>query len=269
MQVSRENSNAELVCHVKRMQPGTLALFHFHENYELCQPLNCPCDFLIDGVLIRAEPGDILAIDSRICHRFLPVFPDSQIRVLQFPVRILPPAAAAPVRTWIPRKALEEVPGLFQTVEGLMRMMEQEPTVNTGEKNPLFQSLMVSVYLLLLKYFPEQSPPKRRKEADLFFCAAEYIHRHFAEERSTVETIAKELGISREKLAELFRQYTGLYPKQYINRLRVDYANSLLLEGYNITEAAFQAGFGSIRTFNSAYKAITGMSPTDYLKTKS
>lgn len=268
MQVSRENSNAELVCQTKISQPGSLGLFHFHENFELCQPLNAPCDFLVDGMLIRAEPGDILAIDSRICHRFLPVYPDSQIRVLQFPVRILPPAAAAPIRIRITREELENVPGLSQTLEGLMGMMEQEPRVNTGEKNPLFQSLMVSVYLLLLKYFPEKAPPKRRKEADLFFRGAEYIHSHFTEEGHSVDTIAKALGITREKLAELFQQYTGLYPKQYINQLRVDYANGLLLEGQHITEVAFQAGFGSIRTFNSVYKTIMGMSPSEYRKGK-
>lgn len=268
MQVSKENNNVDMVCHVKRMDPETLTLFHFHENYELCQPLNCSCDFLVDGVLIHGEPGDILAVDSRVVHRFLLRFPDSRIRVLQFSVGILPPEGRLPLATHIPRSRMEAVPGLFSTVNGLMEQMEQEPWVYRGEKNPLLKSMMVSLYLLLLKHFPGEAPAGGRKDAEFFFRGAEYCRTHFADECCTVEHVAKQLGMSRERLAELFRRFTGMTPKQYLNALRIDYVNQMLLDGSDITGAAYQAGFGSIRTFNAAYKAAMGMTPTEYLNTQ-
>ena len=129
--------------------------------------------------------------------------------------------------------------------------------------------MMVSLYLLLLKHFPGEKPGGGRKDTEVFFRAAEYSRTHFAEEDCTVEGMAKELGISRERLAVLFRQFTGLTPKQHLNTLRIDYVNQLLLGDTDITGAAFQAGFASIRTFNSAYKAVMGMTPTEYLKKRS
>lgn len=266
MQISKENYNVEMVCRVKVMAPENLALFHFHENYELCQPLNNPCDFLVEGKRICGEPGDILAVDSQVVHRFLLRYPESRIRVLQFPVGILPPEGMLPLRVHITRGELEAVPGLLDTVNGLMEQMEREPWTFRGEKNPLLKSMMVALYMLLLKHFPGEKLPGGRKDTELFFRAAEYSREHFADENCNVEELAKQLGISRERLAELFRRFTGFSPKQYLNTLRIDYVNRLLLDGSDITSAAFQAGFGSIRTFNSAYKSAMGMTPTEYLK---
>lgn len=268
MQISKEDNNVEMVCRVKNMDPESLSLFHFHENYELCQPLNCACDFLVEGIPIHGEPGDILAVDSQAVHRFLPRFPESRIRVLQFSVGILPPEGALPLRTHITRGELEAVPGLFSTVNGMMDQMQEEPWVYRGEKNPLLKSMMVSLYLLLLKHFPGEKPTGGRKNTELFLRAVEYSRAHFADEHCTVENMARQLGISRERLAELFRRFTGLTPKQYLNTLRIDYVNQLLLKDSDITGAAFQAGFGSIRAFNGAYKAAMGMTPTEYLRNR-
>lgn len=266
MEIWKEPKGTDMVCHTRCMGPDSVALFHLHENYEFCQPLNCSCDFLVDGQLLRAAPGDIVAVESQVVHRFLPSRPDSRIRILQFPMRILMPATVASLQTHISKQAMEAVPGLFPAVTTLLELMEQEPRVLTGQKNDLLQSLMVSLYLLLWKHFPASQNPGRRKDAALFSRAAEYINTNFRREDLSVERIARELYISREKLSNLFAQYAGISCKQYIHALRIDYVNHLLLEGNNITDAAMQAGFGSIRTFNSVYRSVTGMTPTEYIR---
>lgn len=257
-----------MVCHTHTLGPDSNALFHWHENLELCQPLNKACSFLVNGVLYRAEPGDIIAIDRQVIHRFLPEMPDTQIRILQFPLRILlhSGALAGTLQTHIPRQALEAVPGLWQNSSALLALMEQEPRVYTGEKNMLLQSLMASFYFLLLKHFPAKISAKARKDADLFFKTVEYANAHFDREDSSVETIAKALCISREKLSSVFLQYAGISLKHYISTLRINYVNQLLLEGLDITSASLKSGFGSIRTFNSVYKTVMGITPTEFLK---
>lgn len=268
MEIRKEPGGTELVCHTKYMGPDSLALFHFHENYELCQPLDRPCDFLVNGMLYRAEAGDIIAVGSQVIHRFLPQQPDTRIRVLQFPIRILLPSGASvgALQTHIPKQVMEKIPGLYPSVTALMELMEQEPRVHTGEKNELLQSLMTSLYLLLRKHFPAESCPGLHKDADLFFRATEYANTHFAEEAVTVERMAGALYVSREKLSSVFLQYAGISCKQYINALRIDYVNQLLLEGCDITTASLKSGFGSIRTFNNVYKTVMGITPTEYLK---
>lgn len=268
MEIWKEPGGTELVCHSRSMGPDSLALFHFHENFELCQPLNRPCDFLVNGTLFRAEPGDIIAVGPQVIHRFLPRQPDTWIRILQFPVRILLQSgnSGSGLQTHIPRQAMEKIPGLYPSISALMELMEQEPRVYTGEKNELLQSLMTSLYLLLLKHFSSKERPGLRKDADLFFRATEYANAHFADDTITVESMAGALYISREKLSSVFLQYAGISCKQYINTLRVDYANRLMMEGMDVTTASLKSGFGSIRTFNSVYKGIMGMNPTEYIK---
>lgn len=268
MAIWKEAGSMELLCRRMVMAPDTPAMFHFHENYEFCQPLNRPCDFLVDGTLYHAEPGDIISVDSRVVHRFLLREPDTAIRILQFPVRILLRSGTlgSALQTHIPKATLEQIPGLYSAVCTLMELMEQEPPISSGGKNELLQSLMTSLYLLLLKHFPAKSNQGLRKDTDLFFQATEYANAHFSDATLTVESMAAALYVSREKLSSVFLQYAGISCKQYINTLRVDEANRIMMEGCDISTTALESGFGSIRTFNSVYKGIIGMSPTEYIK---
>jgi len=269
MMIWKEEEDVNMVCHTMNMSPDSKALFHWHENLEFCQPLNKGCDFLVDGMLLQAGPGDIIVVNRQVIHRFLPKEPDTRIRVLQFPLRILLQSgmSAGGIRTYISRQDILAVPALTQSIDSLMELMEQEPRIRTGEKNMLLQSLMASLYFLLLKHFPAGEDAKTKKEADLFFEAAEYVNTHFDEESCTVGALAKALCVSREKLSGVFLQYAGISLKQYINTLRINHVNGLLLEGQDITKASLKSGFGSIRTFNSVYKAVMDMTPTEFLKT--
>ena len=64
MEIWKEPKGTDMVCHIKCMGPDSVALFHVHDNYEFCQPVNCSCDFLVDGQLLRAAPGDIICVES-------------------------------------------------------------------------------------------------------------------------------------------------------------------------------------------------------------
>lgn len=269
MVIWKEAEGTEMICHIMSMGPDSTALFHWHQNIEFCQPLNKGCHFLVNGTLLKAEPGDIITIDRQVVHRFLPQEPDVHIRVLQFPLRILlhSGVTAGSLRNHISKEDILSIPNLWQNIYSLMQLMEQEPRVCTGETNNLLQSLMSSLYFLLLKHFPAQESIKAQKDADLFFHAVAYVNAHFDREDNSMDAIAKQLCVSREKLSSVFLQYAGISLKQYINTLRINYVNQLLLEGWDISSASFKSGFGSIRTFNSVYKAVTGMTPTAFLQT--
>ena len=55
----------------------------------------------------------------------------------------------------------------------------------------------------------------------------------------------------------------------YVLTQRVIYAMTLLRRGRSITEAAFEAGFNSLRSFNRTFMQKTGQTPSAFLKTKS
>ena len=269
MEIWKESCGVDMVCRRGILRPDDLTLLHYHENWELCQPQEWPCDFLVNGILYHGEPGDILIIGSRVMHRFLPGRKENRIRILQFPVRILLQSVTSgdTPKTHISKEEMDAIPGLYPAVSALLELMEQEPRVCIGQKNELLQSMMLSLYLLLAKHFPSQEQSGLRKDSDLFFRATEYANAHFTDDSITVGSMAKALYVSREKLSTVFSEYAGLSCKQYINALRVECANRLLLEGTDVSAASLKCGFGSIRTFNNVYKTIMGMSPTAYIKT--
>ena len=75
------------------------------------------------------------------------------------------------------------------------------------------------------------------------------------------------LGVSRERLARLFRHQTiHRTPDAYIDNLRVLAALRLLREKpmYNIATVAEEAGFSNVRTLQRRIQDAIGMTPIDY-----
>lgn len=63
---------------------------------------------------------------------------------------------------------------------------------------------------------------------------------------------------------DLFRKKTPLFP--LVNKLRVEHASRLLKKGMRVTDAAYESGFSSVRTFNRAFQKYMMMSPREYNK---
>ncbi|MDO9637759.1 MAG: Ada metal-binding domain-containing protein [Pseudotabrizicola sp.] len=88
-------------------------------------------------------------------------------------------------------------------------------------------------------------------------------------DRGSVEALAAGLGVGSRHLSRLFVQHIGASPVQMAQTLRVARAKRLLDEtGLPLSDIAFQAGFGSIRSFNAAFLKLYGRSPNGLRRTK-
>jgi len=89
--------------------------------------------------------------------------------------------------------------------------------------------------------------------------------RHHINEPFSLPVIAKKVGLSAPYLSRLFRAYHGCTITDFVNQTRVEEAKSLLLDpAKNITQVAYEAGFGSLQHFNRVFLAYTGCTPTKY-----
>ena len=68
--------------------------------------------------------------------------------------------------------------------------------------------------------------------------------------------------MDRGKLSKIFSKYSSMSVNNYLNNLRINKANELLKDGCSVTQAAFESGFQSVRTFNNTYKNLTGTTPS-------
>ena len=87
------------------------------------------------------------------------------------------------------------------------------------------------------------------------------------EEPITLAQVVEHVNVSRFYFCKLFKKATGMTLTEYVSRIRVEKAKTLLVDpSLRISEIVFSAGFGSIPQFNSVFKRIVGMPPTDTAK---
>jgi len=84
----------------------------------------------------------------------------------------------------------------------------------------------------------------------------------------SVDSISKDLGISRVHLNRKLKSLTNESPGNYIRNFRLKHAAWLLTnKNMNIAEVAYAVGFSSHAYFSNIFKEHYGMSPTEYSET--
>ena len=84
----------------------------------------------------------------------------------------------------------------------------------------------------------------------------------------SITDIAKMCGMSEGYFYTKFREYANLTPIEYKNKAAISFAGELLIQNPQMTieEISEASGFESSIYFRRVFKAVTGMSPTDYRK---
>lgn len=97
--------------------------------------------------------------------------------------------------------------------------------------------------------------------------AKEFVQAH-VEESITLDQVVRHVNVSRFYFCKLFKKATGVTLTEYVARVRIEKAKTLLSDpNSRISEVVFASGFGSIPRFNSVFKRHVGMPPTEYRAT--
>jgi AraC-like DNA-binding protein len=83
--------------------------------------------------------------------------------------------------------------------------------------------------------------------------------------RVRIETLCRELGWSRRRLAARFREEVGLSPKTAARLLRLERATELGASGLEWAQVAYACGYYDQSHLVNEFRQITGTSPTQYL----
>lgn len=266
MLFTEENQRAEMSAHSKLWMKGQ-STFKWHKNCEIVMPLDKPCSFWTAGKIVHAKKGDIVFFNSRTVHSFIMEEEETRLGLLIFDVRTIlnPSVKFTPLKCHITAKEIDSIDGLREKLNMLYDYATRERIAEKTEDNPLMQSIISTFYLSLMRYFPSDDKNTEKKQLTEFYKIVDYINDHF-HEKINISIIAKSLYMSREKASLLFRKYSNIELSEYLDKLRISNVNKLLADGYNVTDAALESGFQSIRTFNNTYKKIMGYSPSEHLR---
>ncbi|MED5389519.1 MAG: AraC family transcriptional regulator [Pseudomonadota bacterium] len=83
----------------------------------------------------------------------------------------------------------------------------------------------------------------------------------------TVESLAREIGMSRSRFADRFRHYLSMSPMAYLSEWRLQRALSLLDNSqHSVQQVAIQSGYQSPAAFTRAFTGKFGIAPSEYRK---
>jgi len=88
-------------------------------------------------------------------------------------------------------------------------------------------------------------------------------------ERWTIDSLAREVGLSRSAFAERFTELMSVPPMQYLGNWRLQLAAQLLeRNGTSIAQAAAEVGYESEAAFNRAFKKQVGIPPGSWRRSR-
>lgn len=147
----------------------------------------------------------------------------------------------------------------FGNVRRLLPLMEllRDPAANSQiQANIEFQKLLVDLYLAKCSRREEDYPLLERLLIEL----KENPRRWW-----TVREMAEMCNLSDDQLRRIFLRRTGVAPKLYADRLKLNQAASLLTDSEkSVAEIAAEFGYMDQYHFSRRFKAVMGMSPTRY-----
>ncbi len=80
--------------------------------------------------------------------------------------------------------------------------------------------------------------------------------------------VAEDLKMSVSKLNRAFRSVYGTSLHSYVQEMRLEYAARLLLDGYNVTEAATRSGYNNMSYFAKAFRERYDVRPKRFRERK-
>lgn len=102
-----------------------------------------------------------------------------------------------------------------------------------------------------------------KQEDQRMRAVCDYIRAH-SEEPLSLADMSRQAGLSQFHFLRRFKAFTGLTPKQFLDGCRLDALKGHLRAGGTVTDAIYEAGFGSSSRVYEKVDTRLGMTPKEY-----
>ncbi|GHE95944.1 AraC family transcriptional regulator [Thalassotalea profundi] len=259
----------------QRHQPEIMASSHWHGHIEINYLFNCSADYLINGKKISVPEGRMILFWASIPHQmiasdgdgymvniYIPLqaflswkFPNEFIeQILHGEVLVadsLHPTDQPLTLMWEENLIKKQAPLMFQVIDEIrnrIRRMSLEPfstfNLSYAERKSGHKSLVSGLHhiQLILRYIADNYDKK-----------------------ITVDDVAQHTGLHPNYAMKIFSQVMKISIKQYINKLRLQHAQALLIDTNNaVLNIALEAGFGSTSRFYDIFQREFAMTPLQF-----
>ncbi len=107
------------------------------------------------------------------------------------------------------------------------------------------------------------------KKTELLQNGVIYMNRYFDNPELTIKKLAEKCNVSEVYFRKIYKFKYKISPLKALTDLRINRACSLLKSGYySVSQVANLSGFSDVKYFSTVFKKKTGVTPSEYEKSK-
>ncbi len=234
-----------------RLYRETVYRPHFHKNFELIYCMTGTVQVVSDGVMYELLCGECVLVPPSTVHSF---------------------TVEGAGQLWIGVFSSDHVPLFAQSnSDKLYSAFRCDACVENFLAQVLFVPKVPPKYLLQAALYAVCSQCQKngrvlyeKADAELNGSILRYIYENL-EHSPSLKQVAEALGYEYHYFSALFHRCFSMNFKELLNLCRFERACELLgRRELTLAAVALESGFQSIRSFNHTFKALSGMTPTEY-----
>lgn len=263
---------------ISHEQPGIMATAHWHAQIEINYVFSGSVDYQMQGHAVHLDAGDLCLFWGGLPHQMVdtsdnPFFVAIHLPLLHFFRLRLPTDIQQRLMrgaTLLPGEPDRGDDQSFARWSDYLRSGDRLRVEHAITELLLrIERIQFDRYRLLdaatNDTAPSEAPDRQSFHNIGKICS--YITDNFRQDIDSC-AIASSVDIHPKYAMSVFKKSTGMTLNEYVSLLRLSYAQALLLrDESNVLEIAMDSGFGSLSAFNTSFRKLAGMSPSDYRRT--
>ncbi|MFC6634177.1 helix-turn-helix domain-containing protein [Microbulbifer taiwanensis] len=258
----------------RRHCPEIMDESHWHGHIEINYLFDCCADYLIDGRKIHVPEGRMILFWASIPHQMIASEGDGEMVNIYIPLHAF--------LSWkFPERFVSELlhgavlvsDNLYDCDRQLTRIWERDLELGDAAMTAqVIGEIRARVRRMSLETYSSQNTARVSEGKggaavnglDHVQKMLRYIADHY-DQKITIDSVARTAGLHQNYAMRLFSRVMKVSIKQYINQLRLQHAQALLVDTQNaVLEIAMEAGFGSVSRFYDNFQRAFHMSPLEF-----
>ena len=266
-EIKQEKSTKDYGIHLYISQGKGLSVKHWQSNIEVCQIYAGEYQFVVGKQRFAAQPGDVIFIPDGELHQLGSTDKTAKIRIYTFNKKLLCNLLKELhcIKNHITLSQMQQL-GVAEEIAAVIDEIYDEHQYQKPESKHMIQADFIRLCSLLLRHFKTEQPREKTDlgKLSLVQTACEYIAQNYRNDIS-LQDLAKATNYSCSYISSIFADVAGITFKEYLETYRINQVISCITEtGCSYSSAAAKCGFNSIRTFNNAFKRVTGTTPSAF-----
>lgn len=248
-------------------------LCHWHKHMQLYQLISGEAIIYCNYSPVHVRAGDVVLINIDELHYLENLSSELKYRIVKIDFSCL-------LGSRIEERQVKYIDPLLQhrlmfenrisQDVGLCRCIDRLAYELGGKREGYELAIVACLYDLLAilvrghvrKASGEKNCARELNKTRQFQQIIDYIEENYCD-RITLETLSFMAHMSPEHFCRSFKKLTGRTAMDYINRLRIEKAHRMLLQGNcNVSEAALSTGFSDTNYFSRMFKKYKHMPPS-------